>query len=146
VPGAIDFYGLRGPGRNLGRKHYFPYFVYNEKVEKYLDSLIKKIMSTTAKIITWIVVAVVVVGGGIWWYIAVHQGTGIPAGYGYVAPTSTPSTVNPTQNPPSSMNDDSNATLEAELSGTDSQMNGFSSDNNNMTQASNDQQVQQSQL
>ena len=97
----------------------------------------------------WVVVGVIVVGG-IWWWAMGSQPV--------AAPTSAlPSANPPSSNPPAnqtpsttpngiSATDNSNAALQTNLASIDSQMNGFSSDNTNITQSENDQPVSQQQL
>jgi cytoskeletal protein RodZ len=111
-------------------------------------------MSTNAKTVVWIIVAVVIVGGGIWWWMSMSPtataptytnptSAANPTQAPTTAPTSTPTTPPPANDVTASGN--SNAALESDLSNTDSQMNGFSSDNTNINNGMNDQPVQQSQ-
>lgn len=95
-------------------------------------------MSTTGKVILWIVVAVIVVGG-IWWWAA-SQNSGAPAvtatnGGGSPAASSTASTSYP--------QGDSDQSINQDMASVNAQLNGLSSDNASITQSMNDQPVQQ---
>lgn len=98
-------------------------------------------MSTSAKVVTWVIVAVVVVGGAWWWFSMSHT-AGAPATA--LAPTAPPSGATATGT--ATVTDNSNAALNANLSQIDAQMNGFASDNAGVNQGLDDQPVQQSQL
>ena len=106
-------------------------------------------MSTNAKIIMWLAVAVVIIGG-IWWWIGMNMNKTAVAPTNSVTQNQAP--VNsPTQTQTSTVNgpsatDNSNVGLQTDLSNIDSQMNGFSSDNTNVSQGMNDQSVQQASL
>lgn len=95
-------------------------------------------MSTTGKVILWIVVAVIVVGG-IWWWAA-SQNSGAPAvtatnGGGSPVASTTASTSYP--------QGDSDQSINQDMTSVNAQLNGLSSDNASITQSMNDQPVQQ---
>lgn len=109
-------------------------------------------MSTNAKWVMWAVAAVIVVGG-VWWLTGMNPTA--------VSPTNSNATpANPAgQNNPSpqaqasstnangiSTADNSNATLQSNLSNIDTQMNGFTADNASISQSANDQPVSQQSL
>ena len=90
----------------------------------------------------WVVIAVVVIGGA-WWYLSMSQTATAPTASN-PAPSAPPAPMPPSNGVSASNN--SNATLQSNLSNIDSQMNGFSSDNASVNNGMSDQQVQQSQL
>jgi hypothetical protein len=96
-------------------------------------------MSTTGKIILWVVIAVIVIGG-IWWWLASRNSA--PAGS--TSPT-TASTTSPTATSTSYPQGDSDQSINQDMTNANAQMNGLSSDNASVTQSMNDQPVQQAQ-
>jgi cytoskeletal protein RodZ len=108
-------------------------------------------MSTSAKITLWVVIAVVVVGGGIWWFVASQPATSSnPSGSAMQATSSDMGDMNmsstsatATTTVSSMPQGDSDAAIQQDMTSSNDQMNGFSSDSASMNQGLNDQPVQQ---
>jgi hypothetical protein len=105
-------------------------------------------MTKNTKIIIWIVIAILVIGG-IWWWNSSMQNTNQALNYqtqNTPAPANSGNNGNTTGNSGAiSASDNSNASLNSDLSNMDTQMAGFSSDSASINQGLNDQPVPQGQ-
>ena len=99
-------------------------------------------MSQNAKITTAII-AVIVVAGGIWAYVAMNNNSQMAPNPAYQAPASQtatqdqtpPQTTNATNTPATpAVTDDSNASIDQDMSGIDGQMTGLNTDSSNVDQ------------
>lgn len=101
-------------------------------------------MSTTGKVILWIVIAVVVVGGGIWWWVASQSNTATTPAPGYGTPAAATTTA-PSATSTSYPQGDSDQSINQDMTNVGAQINGLDSDNASVTQSMNDLPVQQAQ-
>jgi hypothetical protein len=98
-------------------------------------------MTSALKAVLWILVAIVVIGGAYYWYESTHPSVA-PVAVGSQTSTSTQASV-PAGPTLASGSDTSDAALQQDLSGMDSQMSVMNSDTAAIDQGLNDTPVSQ---